>query len=333
MNEDSTINFGVLGAAKILGSALIRPAAEVDGVRVTAIAARNPQRAREAAARFHIPHVHERYEELLSDPLVTAIYIPLPPSLHGEWTIRAIEAGKHVLCEKPFAANAEEARRVADAAKGSGLVVMEAFHYLYHPMNRHVLDVTQSGELGDIVDIDVSFCVPSPPRRDIRWDYSLAGGTLMDLGCYVVNFARHIAGQEPRVVEVDVKTARPSVDRYARARLEFPSGATGTITASMWSTRLLSIRATIRCTNGRIKVRSPFFPQVGGRVVIETSSGSTTERFGKRASYSYQLEAFRDSVVAGAPVVTDAGDAVANMEVIDAIYAAAGLPYRQPALR
>lgn len=327
---DGTIVFGVLGAANILTSALVRPAADVEGVRVAAIAARDQDRAAETARRLGIPRVHARYEDVLGDPDVTAVYIPLPPSLHGSWVIRAVEAGKHVLCEKPFTANAEEARRVAEATEGSGLVVMEAFHYLYHPMISRLLEIVRSGELGDITDIDVSFCVPSPPRRDIRWNYSLAGGTLMDLGCYVVNLARHLAGQEPEVLDVDVKTARPDLDRYARARLTYPSGASGTITASMWSTRLLTIRAVVRGTRGRITARSPFFPQVGGRLRIATPSARTVQRFDRRPSYSYQLEAFRDAVRKGTPVLTDARDAVANMTVIDAIYSAAGLRLRQP---
>lgn len=326
------VRFGVLGAANILGSALVKPARQVDGVTVRSIAARNPERARKAAARAGIPVTHNTYEDVLADPGINAVYIPLPPSHHGEWAIRAIEAGKHVLVEKPFTANAEEATAVATAAEGTGLVVMEAFHYLYHPMLRRLLEVIRAGEIGDLVDLDVAFCVPMPPSDgNIRWNYALAGGTMMDLGSYAISFLRHVSGEEPTVTRADLRVARPDVDRLADAHLAFPSGASAHFVVSMWSRRLLVLKAVVRGAKGRIAVRFPFFPQVGGRILVTTAAGRRAETFPHRASYAYQLEAFRDAVLGGAPILTDATDAVANMSVIDAVYRAGGLPLRTPA--
>src|SRR5205823_14173805 len=128
------LRFGVLGAARIAPLAIVKPARQVDGVVVSAIAARDPERAKEFASKHGIPKVHTSYDALVDDPDIDAVYIPLPNGLHAQWTLRAIAAGKHVLCEKPFTANAAEAEQVADAAEASDVVVMEAFHYRYHPL-------------------------------------------------------------------------------------------------------------------------------------------------------------------------------------------------------
>src|SRR5262245_32743670 len=135
----SSIRVGVLGAARIVPMALVRPARIVRGVRVAAVAARDPARARAYALKWGVARVHPDYAAVLADPDLDAIYVPLPNALHASWTLQAIAAGKHVLCEKPFTSNAAEAERVAEASAGSGLVVMEAFHYRYHPLMRRVL--------------------------------------------------------------------------------------------------------------------------------------------------------------------------------------------------
>src|SRR3954447_2607033 len=138
------LRFGVLGAARIAPPALVRPAARVPGATVSAIAARDPQRARAFADKHGIATVHTSYDDLIADPDIDAVYNPLPNGLHAEWTLRALAAGKHVLCEKPFASNEDEARKVADAAEASGLVVMEAFHYRYHALAQKMLEAVQS---------------------------------------------------------------------------------------------------------------------------------------------------------------------------------------------
>src|SRR3954452_7433253 len=146
----TTLRIGVLGAARITPNALIKPARQVDGVEVAAVAARDPARARAAATKLAIPTVHRAYAAVLADPSLDAVYIPLPNALHAQWTLAAIAAGKHVLCEKPFTSNVDEARAVAEAAAGSGLVVMEAFHYRYHPLIARVLALIGDGTIGDV---------------------------------------------------------------------------------------------------------------------------------------------------------------------------------------
>ncbi len=181
----TALRIGVLGAAKIVPTALVNPARTNPDVEVAAVAARDPLRAAAFAAKHGIPTVHPTYEALLADASLDAVYIPLPNGLHGRWTIAALEAGRHVLCEKPFTANAVEAQLVADAAAASGLVVMEAFHWRYHPVAARMVEIMRSGELGELRHIETATCFPNFKRHDIRWNPELAGGTLMDAGCYV----------------------------------------------------------------------------------------------------------------------------------------------------
>jgi predicted dehydrogenase len=324
----NTVRIGVLGAARIAPPALIQPALVLDGVRVVAIAARDRNRAASFAAKHGIPTVHDTYDALLADPAIDAIYNPLPNGLHGRWTIAALRAGKHVLCEKPFTANADEAEAVADVARGTGLVVMEAFHYRYHGLTARMLEILASGELGVVRHIDTWLCFPLPVA-DIRWELSLAGGALMDAGCYAVHLLRTLAGAEPTVRSARAKLKSPQVDRYLKAELDFADGRTATITASMLSARLLGIGARVTGSAGTLQVFNLILPQVYHSLRINTAAGKRTERVARKpSSYLAQLIAFRDAVLHGKPFPTHVDDAVANMRVIDACYRAAGLAPR-----
>jgi predicted dehydrogenase len=325
-----TLRIGVLGAARIAPSALIRPARKVPEVEVTAIAARDPDKARKFAAKHGIPTVHPSYEALLADPDIDAIYNPLPNGLHGRWTIAAVAAGKHVLCEKPFTADAAEARAVAEAVRRTDRVVMEAFHYRYHPMAQRVVDIVASGELGEIRHVETWMCIPLPMRRDIRWQLPLAGGSLMDVGCYALHQLRTFAGEEPEITSATAKLLKPGIDRWARADARFPSGATGRITASMLSARLLAMGARVEGADGTLSVRNPVAPQLLGRIKVTSGGSRRTERASKEPTYLHQLRAFAGAVLRGEPFPTGLDDAIANMAAIDACYRAAGLDPRAP---
>lgn len=256
----------------------------------------------------------------------------MPNSLHGHWTTAAAQAGKHVLCEKPFTANAEEAEAVADAAHASDRVVMEAFHYRYHGLMERMLDIVGSGELGDIHRIETWMCIPLP-IPNVRWRLDLAGGALMDTGCYAIHLLRTLAGAEPSVRMARAKLMSPGVDRLLHAELDFADGRTGSITASMLSTRMLAVGARVTGSEGTMKVFNPILPQLYHRLRISTASGTRVERVPRRpSSYLAQLIAFRDAVLHGKSFPTHVDDAVANMRVIDACYRAAGLEPR-PAWR
>ena len=324
------VRIGILGAAKIAPLALVNPAKENTEVVVAAVAARDAARAQAFAAKHDIPRVHDDYDKLIADPDLDAVYNPLPNGLHGRWTRAALDAGKHVLCEKPFTSNAAEAREIADQAAQSDRVVMEAFHYRYHPLALRVEEIVASGELGKLQHVDVTFCFPLRNFSDIRYNYSLAGGATMDAGCYAVHMVRTFGRGNPEVVAAQAKLRDPQVDRAMTAELRFADGHTGRIRCSMWSPRLLQISARVVGDQGELRVLNPVVPQMFHRLTVKAANGKRVERFGRRATYAYQLDAFAAAVLRGEPVKTNPEDAVENMTVIDGIYRAAGLPLREP---
>lgn len=324
------IKVGILGAARIAPLALINPARENDEVVVAAVAARDLTRAQSFAAEHGIARAYGSYEALIADPDVDAIYNPLPNSLHGRWTRAALEAGKHVLCEKPFTANAGEAREIADLADQSDRVVMDALHYRYHPLTLRIEEIIASGELGTLNRVEAAMCFPLLKFSDIRYDYALAGGAAMDAGIYAVDMVRTFAGSTPEVVSARAKLQRQQVDRAMTAELRFAGGLGGRVTCSMFSWDVLRMTVKVTGDRGRLYVVNPAMPQAFHRLSIRSAEGKRVERFERRPSYAYQLDAFADAVLRGAPVKTSAREAVENMTVIDSMYRAAGLALREP---
>jgi predicted dehydrogenase len=323
-----TVRIGILGAARIAPSAVVKPSRNIREAVIGAVAARDRSRAEAFASKHGIPNVRDSYAALVADPDLDAIYNPLPNGLHAEWTIAALEAGKHVLCEKPFTANTKEAEDVAAVAQRTGLVVMEAFHYRYHPLAQRMRDIVDSGELGAVRHVETALCFPLPKFSDIRYQYALAGGATMDVGCYVVHLARLLGREEPEVVSARAKLRTPDVDRAMRAELSFPSGHTGRITCSMWSTWLIQTSARVVGDRGELRVINPTAPQIWHRMRVKTDGQTRTEKFPRWPSYEYQLEAFCAAVLRGEPTLTPPADSIANMQVLDAIYLAAGMTPR-----
>ena len=303
---------------------------------VAAVAARDPGRAARFARAHQIARVAPSYQALLDDAAIDAVYNPLPNGLHAEWTLRALEAGKHVLCEKPFTANAAEAQQVAAAAERTGRVVMEAFHYRYHPLMRRALEIARSGELGTVRRVDAAFCFPLPRFSDIRYRLDLAGGATMDAGCYAIHLARVLGDQEPTVTAAKAKLQTRNnqdgqIDRAMTAELRYPAGHVGRINASLWSSSPLRMSARVWGDAGRLVLLNPLSPQVWHRLTVVVDGYRRVEHFPRRATYDYQLDAFRAAVSEGTPTLTPPADSVANMRVIDAVYRAAGLrPRGQP---
>lgn len=325
----NTLRIGILGAARIAGTALIEPAAERTDVEIVAVAARDRGRGEEFARAHGIPHVMDSYDEVIDSRDVDAVYIPLPASHHAPWTIRALEAGKHVLVEKPFAANASEARQVAQVAASSDTVLMEAFHNRYHALMLRLQEMLSMGLIGQVTDISATFDITMPDRTDIRYQLPLGGGATMDLGCYPVHFVRTLMGSEP---EVSAATARVvddgEVDEALEATLMFHDGVTSTIRSSLME---LVERQDARITGtlGTIDVKNFVHPQKGNRITLSVESGITSEEVPQQpSSYAAQLAAFVAAVRDGVAIPTGPADSVANMEVIDAMYRASGLKPR-----
>ena len=332
------LRIGTLGSSRISEPALIEPAASVPEVTVAAVATRDKARADAFALRHGIPKAYGSYEDLLADPDIDAIYNPLPNSLHGPWTLRAIAAGKHVLCEKPFASNAEEAAQVADAAAGSGLVVMEAMHYRYHPLTRRLSELV--AELGPVRHLQcwTSFVIADPD--DIRYDFDLGGGALMDGGCYAIDCLRLLGASErqsePSVTGALADPVAPdpggaAADRSMAVRLAFPGGATGWFESSF--TMDGEFRADVHaiCQDGQVRMENFIFGHKGRLVATRNGSVVADEQGGGDSTYVGQLRAFAAAIAQGDPVPTSAAHAVTTMRVIDDAYRAAGLLSRPAA--
>ena len=322
------LRIGIIGAARIAPMALIRPAGRVPGADVVAIAARDRARAEAFAAKHNIQRVHSSYDEVINDPEIDAIYNPLPNGLHAEWTLKAIAAGKHVLCEKPFTANAAEAEEVADAAEKSGLIVMEAFHYRYHELTRRIRTLVHDGSLGDITSVRAWLCFPLPKFSDIRYNFDLAGGASMDC-VYPVHALRTFGPGEPSVVSATAKRLKGGpVDRAMTAHFRYENGAVGRSVASMWSSTLLRIAVHIDGTQGKVRALNFVAPQIYNRLRVTVDGKTTRERVKGEPSYDMQLRAFLAAIAEDRPFPTTPRDAVKTMQLIDDIYRAAGLPLR-----
>ncbi|MGW0332840.1 Gfo/Idh/MocA family protein [Streptomyces sp. NPDC003011] len=325
------LRIGVLGAARITERSLVDPA-RATGHRLVAVAARDRSRAEAFAAAHGVERVADSYAGLLADREVDVVYNPLANGLHGPWNLAALAAGKHVLTEKPSASNAEEAAEVRAAAAKAGTVFMEGFHYLFHPVTRRLHEILADGELGELLRVETLVAIPAPDDGDPRWSLPLAGGALMDLGCYSLHAVRMLApwaGGEPRLSSArgGERAGAPGVDEWLDAGLEFPGGATASARCHMAYDRL-EMSCRVVGTRGEASVPNFVLPQLDDRIVVRTAEGERTERLGTRSSYTYQLEAFAARVREGTALPLGADDAVATMALIDDCYRAAGFEPR-----
>ncbi|WP_112246918.1 Gfo/Idh/MocA family protein [Kribbella monticola] len=325
------LRIGILGAARIAGRAIAEPA-RLTGARLVAVAARDTERAEAFAAEHGVERVHESYQEVIDDPEVEVIYNPLANGLHGPWNLRAIAAGKHVLTEKPSASNAIEAAQVRDAAREAGVVLMEGFHYLFHPVTRRLHELLAKGELGELQHVEATMVMPPPDDDDPRWSLALAGGAVMDVGCYALHATRMLAPwgggtPTPAGARAGERKRLPGVDEWLNADLAYPNGATGAVRISMAAEEL---EFSLRVVGTRGEAFAPSFvlPQLDDRVMVKTKEDTWVEQLGRKSSYAYQLEALTAHLRDGAELPIDADDAVATMELIDACYRAAGLQPR-----
>ena len=325
-----TLRIGVLGAARIAPFAVFKHQKAVGGVAVTAVAEEYQSfNATVAYARKHgIPKVYRTFEKLLADPEIDAVYVALPISLHERWTLAAIAAGKHVLCEKPLAANADEARAIHEAAAETNLVVMEAMHFRQHPLVDRVREILDSGEIGDVRRVRAGFSAYIP-NEDFRFNYQLGGGCMIDMGCYPIAFLRAVLGGEPTVAHARADLAKPNIDGVMEAELVFPGDVRAEVFVGMRSLRRpLEVGMRFEGTKGSLDILNFIKPEVYHHVRVRSPRGKRRERVPGGSTYRTQLAAFVDSVKTGAPVRTTTDEAVGTLTVIDALYRAAGLPPR-----
>lgn len=326
------IRFGTLGTARITPAALIYPCMNEPRATISLIAARDKERAARFADAHHIQNVLEDYKAVVTDDRVNAIYNPLHIPAHHTWTLEALHAGKHVLCEKSLACNASEAREMNELASRTDLILMDAFHYRYHPLFRRCREIVETGMLGQIETIDAAFHIPVKDPSDIRMNYKLGGGVTMDIGCYPISWVRHLTGLEPDRVEAKAEVGPPNVDTCLTTRMELPGGIVATTSGDMRETARIKAEISVSGDRGSLKVDNVIAPQMGNLLTLTIDGKVTTETFDRRPTYAYQLDAFLTAVETGLPPLTDGSDGVKQMMVIDRCYESAGLPLRGLAL-
>ncbi|MGH2376686.1 MAG: Gfo/Idh/MocA family protein [bacterium] len=313
----STLRWGVLGVANIAVRAVIPAIQRARRSSLVAIASRDGARTRDAGSRFDIPHAYGSYETLLADPDVGAVYIPLPNSMHRDWTIRCAEAGKHVLCEKPLALTAGACEEMIAAAQRHRVALMEAFMYRFHPRTERVAQLIAEGAIGEprLVRASFTFAVRDP--KNIRLQADLGGGALYDVGCYGINVSRMILG-EPREAFARGHTGAGGVDEITGAMLRFDGDRLAIIDCALRLARREEYEVV--GTEGRLTVPVAFLPGVADAEIhlVRGTEHSTISVPGVD-EYQCMVEHFEDIVLSGAPMRLPPSDAVANIRVIEAL--------------
>lgn len=326
---EKQIRWGILSTANIGRKAMIPALKESPLAEVIAVSSRTAENAQSCADDLGIPKAYEGYQTLLDDPQIEAVYNPLPNHLHKEWTIRAAEAGKHILCEKPLGLNPEECHEMIAAARDNGVQLMEAFMYRYHPRILAARQMLRSGVIGEVKTIETAFCFKLKNKDDIRYQPDMGGGALMDVGCYCVNVSRLMAGREPVAVQARAHWASTGVDDQLTGILDFGDGLMAHFDCALNQER--RERCILAGTEGYLELPNTFVPGVGESLIHAALSGRPAEKgndtsrvhtFPAVNSYRLVAEDFMQSI-AGKPPAFPIEDAVDNMRVIQALLASA----------
>lgn len=310
-----TIRIGILGAAQVATYAMIGAAAHVPGVTVRAVAARDPARAAAYAEKHGIARVYPDYRALIEADDIDAVYVALPPSLHAQWSIAALEAGKPVLCEKPFALSVADAEAMLAAEARAGLLLMEAQHSHYHPMAARMRDMAAAGDLGAIEHVHAMLVtsVPMTPS-ELRYQPAVGGGALWDLGAYPAYWARSALDEEPNTVLASQRLAPTGADIETIARLGTPSGAGIILYCSMDAPHRSLV--TLIGSRGRLDIENPLMPQRGHLFRWHLDGRSGEETFEAPPTYVAQLIAFRDALCDGIPVPTRGENSLGTIRLL-----------------
>lgn len=320
MTQKHAIQWGILGAARIAAS-YAKAIPQSRNSTVLAVASRDRDKAQVFAEDHGIPRVHGNYEALLADPQLDAVYIALPNALHAEWTLKALAAGKHVLCEKPLAMSAEEGESMRRAAESAGLHLAEGLMYRRHPLNVTALNLLHSGRIGDLVAANATFFAPVGEDDPIRFSVALGGGALLDLGLYCVSLLRWAAGGEPDRIHAVAKRHPQGVDFWSAGALGFPSGAIGTFTCAYGTPfacryELVGRKGRIVCDGGPLcawpggEFAIQIFPESGDPETIEVPPAD---------HYQLMAEEFADVVLGRCGLRWGLDESLANLRVLDAL--------------
>jgi predicted dehydrogenase len=317
------LRFGILSTANIARKALIPAIRTASNAELIAISSRSQDKANTAAAEFKIPRAYGSYVQLLNDPDIDAVYIPLPNSMHCEWTIKAAEAGKHILCDKPLALNAAECDDMVAAAAANNVRFMEGFMYRFHPQSQRMKALIDEGAIGEVRVIHAGFTFPLTNPENIRLIKELGGGSLMDVGCYCVNVARFITEEEPAEVFATARFREDGLDVSMAGHLRFPSGVTAVFDSGFDVTRRQFYQ--VAGSEGCIDVSLAFVPADSDTTLVVHRSTSNAEVITIPADDQYRLmvEHFADCVMEERKFRWPATDGRNNMRVVDALYVSA----------
>ena len=320
MSRNKAIRWGILSTANIGCEKVIPAMHACTSSDVYAIASRNETQAKCYAEKLSIEHSYGSYEELLADPNIDAIYNPLPNHLHVPWTLKAIAAGKHVLCEKPIALNAAQAQQLNTALlEAPHIKVMEAFMYRFHPQWQKAKEIIDKGLIGSINHIDAHFSFFNADPENVRNQNGIGGGSLMDVGCYCVSAARYLLDQEPNKVSASmINDAVFNVDKHCTGMLDF-GFATASFNSSMQSQAAQQV--CIYGEQGMLKLASPFYQSASQttQLILQQGDDTKTYEFAPCDQYARQIDAFANAIKHNQSTPTPLSDAIANMHVIDAL--------------
>lgn len=317
----AVLRWGVLSTADIAVRRLIPAMREARGNEVVALASRTQAGAERVGSALDIPRRHGRYEDLLEDPEVDAVYVPLPNTLHAEWTIRAARAGKHVLCEKPMATTVEECRAMLDATRAAGVRFMEGFMYRFHPQHAYVRDLIASGAIGTPTIVRTALCVRMQrPPEDIRFATELGGGALFDVGVYAIDAARWLAGGAVTSAVGQVVYGESGTDTSATASIAFDNGVIASASCSF----VAAGGSTYEVIGplGKIAVQHAFTPSPTAVPVVrcETADGVREQTFPSTINpYVLMLEAYARAVLDNTPMPIPEDNGLTNIQVIRAL--------------
>ena len=315
------LRWGILGTARI-NRRLIPAIRAARRSSLVAVASRDRNRGLAYAAEWNIPRVFAGYDALLADDAIDAIYIPLPNTEHVPWTLAAIAAGKHVLCEKPLALSPDDVDRIATAAKARGVIVEEGFMYPHEPLTAKVMELVGGGAIGAVRAIVTGFTFSLTRTDDVRLNPALGGGVLWDIGCYPVTYARMIANRDPKMVFGSAQWAATGVDEEFMGMLRFQAGTTATIYASF--TAAYRTWLEVIGSEGALAVPNPFRPEP--RETLELERQGKVDRIdvvGSDLLFLKEVEHFEASVLDGAPSVVSLADSQATARMLTALYASA----------
>ncbi len=314
------LNWGILGTARINRS-LIPPLRLSLRNQLLGVASRDEARARAYADERDIPKSYGSYEALLSDDEIDVVYIPLPNNMHAEWAIKAAQAGKHVLCEKPLALTVEDVDRMKQAAADAGTVLMEAFMYRFHTRTLQVKSMIEAGEIGEVHHVKGGFTFPLNREGDVRWDSSLGGGSLWDVGCYPLNYARYMIGSEPTHVYGQSFNGSSGVDISFTAQLTFQGGITAQFDSGFRTQ--FRMYTEISGSKGSIYLPMAFKPSLRSYIHLTKGNNTTQIAVDGKLLYLDEVEEMTDCVLEGRQPILSLEDSRGNIAAIRALYESA----------